>query len=92
MNIFFYLVGLYVYNTNYYGPNTPMISWIYNSWAFYQMAFLEWYRMYAYIMYCGIAFVTTIAYGDVTPKNPVECIFIIWAFITQSIFWGYLLS
>ena len=54
-----------------YGPNTPMITWVYNSMAFYQLAFLNWYEMYSYIMYYGVAFVTTIAYGDITPKNPV---------------------
>ena len=40
MSIFFYLVSMHVYNTNMYGPHTPMIVWVYNSWAFYQMAFL----------------------------------------------------
>ena len=70
MSVFFYLVSMHVYNTNMYGPNTPMIVWVYNSMAFYQLSFLTWYRMYAYIMYYGVAFVTTIAYGDITPKNP----------------------
>ena len=69
--IFFYLVSYYLYVTNYYGPNTPMILYLYNSWAIYQMVFLPWYDIYAYIMYTGVAFVTTIAYGDVTPKNPI---------------------
>lgn len=35
---------------------------------------------------------TTIAYGDITPKNPLECLFTIFAFISQAIFWGYILS
>lgn len=92
MGIFFYLVSLHIYNTNHYGPNTPNIVWIYNSWAFYQMAFLPWYQMYAYIMYYSIAVVTTIAYGDITPKNPIECIYTIFALIFQAILWGYILS
>jgi hypothetical protein len=71
MAIFFYLLSLHLYNTNHYGPNTPNIVWVYNSWAFTQMAFLSWYNMYAYIMYYGVAVITTIAYGDVTPKNPI---------------------
>ena len=71
MGIFFYRVSLYVYESNFYGPNTPNIVWIYNSWAFYQMAFLPWYQMYSYIMYFSIEVVTTIAYGDITPKNPI---------------------
>ena len=71
MAIFFYIISMQLYNTNYYGPNTPNIVWVYNSWAFYQIAFLTWYRKYSYIMYYGIEFVTTIAYGDITPKNPI---------------------
>lgn len=31
LGIIFYLVSLYLYNTNYYGPFTPTILWIYNS-------------------------------------------------------------
>ena len=71
MGIFFYMVSYYIYETNYYGPNTPNLLWIYNSWAFTQMVFLPWYQMYSYIMYYSIAVVTTIAYGDITPKNPI---------------------
>lgn len=72
MGIGFYLVSLWIYKSNYYGPNTPNICWIYNSWAFSQMVtILSWTQMYTYIMYFSIAVVTTIAYGDVTPKNPI---------------------
>ena len=65
------MVSYAVYESNYYGPNTPNIVWVYNSWAFYQMAFLPWYQMYVYIMYFTIGMLTTIAYGDITPKNPL---------------------
>jgi len=71
MGIFFYLVSYAVYESNFYGPNTPNIVWVYNSWAFYQMVFLPWYQMYLYIMYFSIGMLTTIAYGDITPKNPL---------------------
>lgn len=32
--IFFYMIDYYVYATNYYGPNTPTLCWIYNAQAF----------------------------------------------------------
>ena len=48
--------------------------------------------MYVYVMYYSIAVVTTIAYGDVTPKNPIEVMFTILALIFQTVLWGYILS
>lgn len=93
MGIAFYLVSWWIYRNNYYGPNTPNLCWIYNSWAFYNMTLiLSWSQMYTYIMYFSIAVVTTIAYGDITPKNPIECIFMIFIFITISIILGYLMT
>ena len=73
MGIIFYKISNYLYETNYYGPRTPNIVWVYNSWAFYQLIFLPWYQIYLYTMYFSLAVVTTIAYGDITPKNPIEC-------------------
>lgn len=93
MSIGFFLVSKWVYTNNYYGPNTPNICWVYNAWAFYQMTLLlDWLQMYTYIMYYGIAVVTTIAYGDITPKNPIECIYTIFALIIVVIIFGYLLT
>lgn len=31
IGIGFYMVGYYVYSTNYYGPNTPNLCWLYNA-------------------------------------------------------------
>lgn len=93
MGIGFYLTSLWVYNNNYYGPNTPNLCWIYDAWAYYQMAlFLPWTEQYVYIMYFGIAVTTTIAYGDITPKNPIECLYIIVALIAVTIIFGYLMT
>lgn len=89
----FYLVSMYVYNSNYYGPNTPNLCWIYNAWAFYQMAIiLSWQQIYVYIMYYSIAVTTTIAYGDITPKNPIECLYTIFALITVTLVFGYIMT
>lgn len=93
MGIFFYLVSLWVYENNYYGPNTPNICWIYSSWAFDQMVLiLDWSQIYTYIMYFSIGIVTTIAYGDITPKNPIECVFMIFVLITNTLILGYLMT
>ena len=71
----FYAIDLYVYNTNYYGPNTPSWCWIYNAVAYSQMILnLPWYLQYEYSMYWSLATMTTIAYGDITPLNPMETV------------------
>ncbi len=33
----FYAIDLYIYETNYYGPNTPNLCWLYNSYAYKQI-------------------------------------------------------
>lgn len=48
--------------------------------------------MYLYIMYYSIAVVTTIAYGDITPKNPIECVYTIFALIVVTLIFGYLMT
>jgi hypothetical protein len=74
----FYAIDLYVYNTNYYGPNTPAWCWLYNAQAYSQMViYLPWYLQYEYTMYWSLATMTTIAYGDITPLNPLETVKII---------------
>lgn len=72
LGIGFYILGYYIYSTNYYGPNTPNICWIYNSQAYSQMVInLDWKGQYLYTMYFSIGVTTTIAYGDITPLNPL---------------------
>lgn len=72
LGIGFYIVGYYIYSTNYYGPNTPNISWLYNSQAYSQIVLnLDWKGQYLYTMYFSIGVTTTIAYGDITPLNPI---------------------
>lgn len=74
----FYAIDLYVYETNYYGPNTPAWCWLYNAQAYSQMILsLPWALQYEYTMYWSLATMTTIAYGDITPLNPLETVIII---------------
>lgn len=71
----FYAIDYYVYSTNYYGPNTPAWCWIYNAVAYSQMVLnLPWWLQYEYCMYWSLATMTTIAYGDITPLNPMETV------------------
>lgn len=72
LGIWFYMVDYWVYANNYYGPNTPNICWIYNAQAYSQLVLLQpWYGQYLYTMYFSIGTMTTIAYGDITPLNPL---------------------
>lgn len=72
IGIGFYMVGYYVYSTNYYGPNTPNLCWLYNAEAYSQIILLlDWKGQYLYTMYFSIGMTTTIAYGDITPLNPL---------------------
>lgn len=71
----FYAIDLYVYNNNYYGPNTPAWCWLYSASAYSQMVIeLPWILQYEYTMYWSLATMTTIAYGDITPLNPMETV------------------
>ena len=89
----FYRVSLWVYQNNYYGPNTPNICWIYHATAYYQMVLLlPWTEMYTYIMYYSIALVTAIAYGDITPLNPIEVYYTIGVLLVITVLLGYLLT
>ena len=72
LGIGFYLVGYYVYSTNYYGPLTPLICWLYSAQAYSQIVIdLEWKGQYLYTLYFSMGVTTTIAYGDITPLNPI---------------------
>ncbi len=93
LGIGFYILGYYIYSTNYYGPNTPNISWIYNSQAYSQMVTnLDWKGQYIYTLYFSIGVTTTIAYGDITPLNPLETLYIIFVLIINTLVFGYILS
>jgi hypothetical protein len=48
--------------------------------------------MYVYIMYFSVGVVTTIAYGDITPLNPIECIYMIMVLIMITLILGYLMT
>jgi len=93
IGIGFYMVGYWVYKTNHYGPNTPNICWLYNAEAYSQIVLLlDWKGQYLYAMYFSIGMTTTIAYGDITPLNPIETLYIVFALVINTLAFGYILS
>lgn len=93
MGVGFYLSSKWVYDNNYYGPNTPNVCWIYNSQSYPGLVIaLPWYLQYNYIMYYSVGVITAIAYGDITPKNPIEVAYTIVAMIVQTVLAGYIFS
>lgn len=71
----FFALDYWVYTTNYYGPNTPNYCWIYNSPLTFNISQAHWSLQYLYSLYFSIGNFTTIAYGDIVPRNPIESIF-----------------
>ncbi len=43
-------------------------------------------------MYFSLGMTTTIAYGDITPLNPIETLYIVFALVINTIAFGYILS
>ena len=77
LGIIFFAVDHYVYSTNYYGPNTPLLSWVYNATAYSQLIWEPWYMWFIYSFYFALGTMTTIAYGDITPLNPIDTVIIL---------------
>ena len=53
---------------------------------------LRWPDIYIYVMYYSIGIVSTIAYGDIIPKNPIEAIYCIFTYIANALIFGYLMN
>ena len=43
-------------------------------------------------MYFSLGMTTTIAYGDITPLNPIETLYIVFALVINCLAFGYILS
>ena len=71
LGIGFFAVSYIVYENNSYGPNTPNHCWIYNSSIDLQVANNHWILQYFYALYYSVGNITTIAYGDIVPLNPI---------------------
>lgn len=86
LGVGFFALDYMVYASNYYGPNTPMYCWLYNSGlgAGHDLTQEHWTIQYLYTLYFSVGNITTIAYGDITARNPVEAIYTIFN-MTMSI-------
>lgn len=47
---------------------------------------------YVYSLYFGVVTITTIGYGDITPSNWIECLFLIIALLISSSLYAYLIN
>lgn len=74
LGIIFFAIDNYVYSTNYFGPSTPILSWVFNCNAYSQLIWEPWYVWYIYSFYFALGTMTTIAYGDITPLNPIDTV------------------
>jgi hypothetical protein len=71
----YFALSKWIYDTNYYGPSTPVISWVYKCQAYTDLISQSWETWYLYSLYFTIGVITTIAYGDITPLNPLESVY-----------------
>jgi hypothetical protein len=55
---------------------------------------LDWSYVvhYLYSMYWSIITACTIGYGDITPLNPYEVILVMFIFVPNILFYGYLID
>jgi len=71
------------YSTNYYETN-----WI-NSYVSNDSS---WIITYVYSMYFILMTMTTVGYGDIVPKNPIENSYVLIVMIVCSALFGYTLN
>ena len=76
IGVIFFAIDYYVYSNNLYGPSTPARCWIYTAQAYTQLIWEPWYIWYLYSFYWSLGTMTTIAYGDITPTNPLDTVII----------------
>ena len=85
----FFALDYWVYSSNYYGPNTPSYCWIYNSPLNFNITQTHWTIQYLYSLYFSIGNITTIAYGDIVPRNPVEALYATFAMTFAILLFTY---
>lgn len=70
----YFALSKWIYETNHYGPSTPILSWVFECDAYPRLITQPWEVWYLYSLYFTIGVITTIAYGDITPLNPAESV------------------
>lgn len=89
LGVGFFAIDYMVYQTNYYGPNTPNVCWIFNSVLDYNITQSPWWIQYLYSLYFSVGNITTIAYGDIVARNPIEAVFVIFSMIVTIMLFTY---
>ena len=89
---FFYL-DFYLYqNDAYYFDNN--LLWLTGSDAMpvNMIQTYPWYVWYEYAMYWALQTATTVGYGDITPMNPQEVLYVIINMIFMCVIFGYFIN
>jgi hypothetical protein len=56
------------------------------------MVSLAWFERYLYALYWAVQTSSTVGYGDLTPRNPPEVMFVTASMIIMTIGFGYFLN
>jgi len=89
LGVMFFSIDYTIYESNYYGPNTPNYCWIYNDLLDFNISQEPWWIQYLYSFYFSVGNITTIAYGDITAKNPIDAAFLIFSMIMTILLFTY---
>jgi hypothetical protein len=57
--------------------------------GYYELDSLDWKNIYCYAVYFSVTTMTTIGYGDFTPKTMTEMVFVIFTMIIASFTFAY---
>lgn len=88
----YYWIDYYIHKTNYYGPGQVTMMWTEYIYLWSPILAETWYLQYMYTMYYSVETFTTIAYGDNTPKNPLEAIFVLVFLIASAVMLSYIIE
>ena len=88
----YYWIDYYIHATNYYGPGQVTMMWTEYIYLWSPILAEPWYLQYMYTMYYSVETFTTRAYGDNTPKNPLETIFVTVFLIASAVMLSYIIE
>lgn len=75
MGLAFYILDRHLLLTNYYGEETSNLCWLRTSETMNNIIETSYASQYLYMFYWAINYLTSIAFGDIGPLNPIEAAF-----------------